>query len=108
MIATLQLAIVTPAFSSAPSHISLKVWGSMLALGALGTGIAYVLSYDVIGRAGATTASLVTYVVPLFATFFGVVLLNESLTWNEPIGALVIIAGAAISQGLLRRATVPA
>jgi drug/metabolite transporter (DMT)-like permease len=108
LIATLQLAIVTPFFSSAPSHISLKVWGSILALGALGTGIAYVLSYDIIGRAGATTASLVTYVVPLFATFFGVVLLGESLSWNEPVGALVIIVGAGISQGLVRRATVPA
>jgi drug/metabolite transporter (DMT)-like permease len=107
-LATLQLAIVTPFFSSAPSHISLKVWGCILALGALGTGVAYVLSYDIIGRAGATTASLVTYVVPLFATFFGVMLLGENLTWNEPVGAFVIIAGAAFSQGLVRRATVPA
>ena len=108
LLATLQLALVTPFFSSAPSHITLKVWGCILALGALGTGLAYVLSYDIIGRAGATTASLVTYVVPLFATFFGVVLLNEGLTWNEPVGALVIIAGAAVSQGVLRRATVAA
>jgi drug/metabolite transporter (DMT)-like permease len=108
LIATVQLAVVTPFFSSAPSHITLKVWGSMLALGALGTGLAYVLSYDIIGRAGATTASLVTYVVPLFATVFGVVLLNESLTWNEPVGAAVIILGAAVSQGVLRRATVAA
>jgi drug/metabolite transporter (DMT)-like permease len=108
LIASLQLAIVTPFFSSAPSHISLKVWACILALGALGTGVAYVLSYDIIGRAGATTASLVTYIVPLFATFFGVVLLNEELSWNEPVGALVILAGAAVSQGLLRRATVAA
>jgi drug/metabolite transporter (DMT)-like permease len=108
LLATLQLALVTPFFSSAPSHISLKIWGCILALGALGTGLAYVLSYDIIGRAGATTASLVTYVVPLFATFFGVVLLGEGLTWNEPVGALVIIAGAAVSQGVLRRATVAA
>jgi len=108
LLATLQLAVVTPFFSSAPSQISLKVWGCILALGALGTGLAYVLSYDIIGRAGATTASLVTYVVPLFATFFGVVLLSEGLTWNEPVGALVIIAGAAVSQGVLRRATVAA
>lgn len=108
MLATVQLALITPFFSSAPSHITLKIWGCILALGALGTGVAYVLSYDIIGRAGATTASLVTYVVPLFATFFGVVLLNEELTWNEPVGAAVIIAGAAISQGVLRRATVAA
>jgi drug/metabolite transporter (DMT)-like permease len=108
LVATVQMAIVTPFFSDAPSHITLKIWGSILALGALGTGLAYVLSYDIIGRAGATTASLVTYVVPLFATFFGVVLLDESLSWNEPVGALVIITGAAVSQGVLRRATVPA
>ena len=108
LLATLQLAVVTPFFSSAPSHIGLKVWGCILALGALGTGLAYILSYDIIGRAGTTTASLVTYVVPLFATFFGVVLLSEGLSWNEPVGALVIIAGASVSQGLLRRATVAA
>lgn len=108
LLGTLQMAIVTPFFSDVPTHITLKIWGSILALGALGTGLAYVLSYDIIGRAGATTASLVTYVVPLFATFFGVVLLNESLSWNEPVGALIIIAGAAVSQGVLRRATVPA
>jgi len=108
LIGTVTLLLVTPFFSSVPSHLTVKVWGSILALGALGTGLAYVLSYDIIGRAGATTMSLVTYVVPLFATFFGIVLLNESLTWNEPVGALVIIAGAAVSQGLLRRATVAA
>jgi drug/metabolite transporter (DMT)-like permease len=103
----IQLAIVTPFFSSAPSHASLKVWASMLALGALGTGIAYVLNYDVIHRAGATTASSVTYVVPVFATLFGVALLSEGLSWNEPVGALAIIAGVAVSQGLLRRRAQP-
>ena len=106
---SLQLALVTPFFSDAPSDLNLKVLGAMLALGALGTGIAYILNYDVIGRAGATTASLVTYLVPIFATVFGVVLLNEQLSWNEPVGAVVIVAGVAVSQGLLRlrqRATV--
>ena len=105
---TLQVAVVAPFFSSAPSHASLKVWAAMLGLGALGTGLAYVLNYDVIHRAGATTASSVTYVVPVFATLFGVVLLNEGLSWNEPVGAAVIIAGVATSQGMLRRATVTA
>jgi drug/metabolite transporter (DMT)-like permease len=105
---TLQLAVVTPFFSSVPAHAALDVWASMLGLGALGTGLAYVLNYDVIQRAGATTASSVTYLVPLFATLFGVVLLSERLTWNEPLGALVIIAGVAVSQGVVRRATVSA
>ncbi|HEX6460672.1 MAG TPA: DMT family transporter [Thermoleophilaceae bacterium] len=108
LLATLQLAVITPFFSSAPSHLSFDVIASMIGLGALGTGIAYVLNFDVIVRAGATTASLVTYLVPIFSTFFGVVVLSEGLSWNEPVGALVIIAGVAISQGRLRRATVPA
>jgi drug/metabolite transporter (DMT)-like permease len=108
LLATAQLAVITPFFSSAPSDLGFDVVASMVALGALGTGIAYILNYDVIVRAGATTASLVTYLVPIFSTFFGVVVLSEGLSWNEPVGALVIIAGVAISQGRLRRATVPA
>jgi drug/metabolite transporter (DMT)-like permease len=108
LLATLQLAVVTPFFSSSPSTLGFDVVASMVALGVLGTGIGYVLNYDVIVRAGATTASLVTYLVPIFSTFFGVVVLSEGLSWNEPVGALVIIAGVAISQGRLRRATVPA
>lgn len=108
LLATLQLGVVMPFFSSAPSNLSFDVVASMVGLGVLGTGIAYVLNYDIIVRAGATTASLVTYLVPIFSTFFGVVVLSEGLSWNEPLGALVIIAGVAISQGRLRRATVPA
>jgi drug/metabolite transporter (DMT)-like permease len=104
----LQVALVAPWVSAAPTHAGLKVWAAMLGLGALGTGLAYILNYDVIHRAGATTASSVTYLVPVFATFFGVVLLGEGLSWNEPVGAAVIIAGVAVSQGLVRRATVTA
>ncbi len=108
LLATIQLAVVMPFFSSAPSNLGFDVVASMVALGALGTGIGYVLNYDLIVRAGATTASLVTYLVPIFSTIFGVAVLSEGLSWNEPAGALVIIAGVAISQGRLRRATVPA
>jgi len=107
LLGSLELALVTPFFSSVPDHLGLKVVAAMVALGALGTGLAYLLNFDVVRRASATTASLVTYLVPLFATLFGVTLLNEGLTWNEPVGALVIILGVAVSQGVLRRATVP-
>jgi drug/metabolite transporter (DMT)-like permease len=104
LLGAVEVAVIAPFFSSAPSHLNLKVVASMLALGALGTGFAYLLNFDVVKRAGATTASSVTYVVPIFATVFGVTLLGEKLTWNEPVGALVIIAGVAVSQGMLRRA----
>ena len=100
--ATVMMAIVALPFTSAPSHLGAGPLLSVLALGALGTGIAYVLNYAVVRRAGATIASTVTYVVPLFATVFGVVLLDEGLAWNEPVGALVVLLGVALSQGRLR------
>jgi drug/metabolite transporter (DMT)-like permease len=106
----LLLAIVAP-FSPLPGEMpGVAAWLSMLGLGALGTGVAYVLNLSVIRAAGAQTASMVTYLVPLFAVFFGVTILGEPLGWHEPAGGLLIIAGVALSQGLLpgRRARVRA
>ena len=59
----------------------------MLGLGVLGTGLAYVLMYRVVALAGATTASTVTYLIPLVSTTLGIAVLGEALTWNEPVGA---------------------
>ncbi len=71
----------------------------MLALGVLGTGIGYILVLGIIRDAGATPASTVTYIVPLFATVEGMLFLGEPLTWYEPVGAVVVILGVAVSQG---------
>ena len=71
------------------------------ALGALGTGVAYVLNYRIVAAAGATTASTVTYLTPLVAILVGLVFLGEPLTWNEPIGGLIVVLGVAVSQGRL-------
>ena len=54
-------------------------------------------------RAFAGTASLVTYVIPVFSTVLGVTVLGETLHWNEPVGTVVLLAGVAISQGRLVR-----
>jgi drug/metabolite transporter (DMT)-like permease len=75
---------------------------SILALGALGTGLAFILNYGLIRDAGATTASTVTYIIPLFSTVAGVLFLGERITWNQPAGAVVVILGVAVSQGRLR------
>jgi drug/metabolite transporter (DMT)-like permease len=50
-----------------------------------------------------TTASTVTYLTPLVAVIVGAIVLGERITWNEPAGALLVIAGAAIAQGVLVR-----
>lgn len=99
--ATVELAVITALFTHVPSSISVKVVGSVLSLGVLGTGMAYVLYFNVIRAAGATVASTVTYVIPLFATAAGVLLLGERLTWDQPVGGLIVLLGVALSQGLL-------
>ena len=75
-----------------------EAWLSILALGALGTGVAYILNFNVVRAAGAQTASMVTYLVPVFAVFFGVTILGEPLSWHEPAGGALIIAGVALAQ----------
>jgi drug/metabolite transporter (DMT)-like permease len=99
------LAIAAPLVDGAPpapGELSLIVIVSVIALGALGTGIAFIFHFRVIREAGATTAASVTYLIPLVATAIGILALGESLQWNQPAGAALVLSGVAISQGLLR------
>ena len=68
------------------------LWG-IVALGVLGTSYAYVLYWRITKIAGATTASSVTYLVPIVATTLGIVVLGETLHWYEPVGALIVLLG---------------
>jgi drug/metabolite transporter (DMT)-like permease len=99
---TLQIAplVAITGYSHAP--ITLPVVLAMLTLGCVGSGIAYILNYIVIHRSDATTASTVTYVITLVAVVSGAVVLGEHITWNEPVGAGLVVIGAATAQGLIR------
>lgn len=102
---TLQLALILPFAGGLPEALPAGSLAALAALGAVGTGAAYLLNYSIIRDAGATAASTVTYLVPVFATVAGVALLGERLTWNEPVGGLLVLLGVAASQGRLRRGT---
>jgi drug/metabolite transporter (DMT)-like permease len=105
LMALAQLLVVTPFVAGAPpapAGLSIEVIGSVLALGALGTGLAFVLNFRVISIAGASTSASVTYLLPVVATVLGVVVLREHISWHQPVGAVVVLAGVAVSQGLLR------
>ncbi len=80
---------------------SLQAWGSVLVLGVVCTGLAYILYFRLIERAGPARALAVTFAIPAFAVFYGVLLLGESITPWMVICALVIIAGTTLSTGLL-------
>jgi drug/metabolite transporter (DMT)-like permease len=104
---TAQLGLVTVFVGGAPRHLTLDPVLAMLALGVLGTGAAYILNYAVVRLAGATTASTVTYLVPVVATALGIAVLGEHLVWNQPVGAAVVLASVAFSEGLTARRRAP-
>jgi drug/metabolite transporter (DMT)-like permease len=62
-----------------------------------------VLNFVVVQRSDATTASTVTYLTPLVAIIVGALVLGERITWNEPIGGVLVVLGAAVAQGVLAR-----
>ena len=70
----------------------------MLALGIFGSGFAYIWNFKVMEEAGSAIASTVTYITPVVAVIVGVIFLNEKVTWYEPVGAVVVLLGAAIAQ----------
>lgn len=71
---------------------------SMVALGVFGSGFAYMWNFKVMQIAGSAIASSVTYLTPVVAVIVGIIFLGEHITWNEPLGALVVLVGAAIAQ----------
>lgn len=75
---------------------------AMLALGIFGSGFAYLWNFKVMQIAGSAIASSVTYLTPVVAVIVGIIFLGEHITWNEPIGALVVLFGAAIAQERLK------
>ena len=84
--------------SQAPS---LQAWGAVLVLGVVCTGLAYILYFRLIERAGPARALAVTFAIPAFAVLYGALLLGESITPWMVICAMVIIAGTTLSTGLL-------
>jgi drug/metabolite transporter (DMT)-like permease len=84
-----------------PTDVTVQSAGSLIALGLLGTGVAFALYWMLIRMIGASSTTTVTYVAPVWATLLGVLVLGEVLTWNEPVGAAVILLGVAVSEGVL-------
>lgn len=74
---------------------------AMIGLGVFGSGFAYIWNFKILEAAGSAIASSVTYVTPVVAVIVGIIFLQESVAWYEPVGALIVLLGAAIGQGRL-------
>ena len=97
------LALALPALWFRPDQMpSAPAWSALLALGVVCTGIAYVVYFRLIERAGPARALTVTFLIPVFAIVYGVILLDEQITlWMGGCG-LVVLLGTALSSGLVR------
>lgn len=80
------------------SDITPQIVFVALMLGGFGSGLAYILHYQVTAKAGAAIASTVTYAMPVVAAIAGVALLKEVLHWYEFAGATIVVLGIVISQ----------
>jgi len=100
-IAAAIMLLLAPLAARGEVHLSLRIVGSLLALGVLGTGVAYIWNTRVIQRWGAAPASTVAYLTPIMGILLGLLVLDERLAWNEPVGAAVVFAGILIGQNRL-------
>lgn len=94
---------LTPVLAVGPVRLDVWIVGSLLLLGGLGTGVAYVWSINVLRAWGPTTQSTVTYLIPVVGVALGVLLLGERLTWYQPIGAAIVLTSILLTQRRLRR-----
>ena len=89
------LATLPPAIGAHPAAVpSAGTWLALLALGAGGTGIAFLLYYTLIADIGASRAAVVAYMAPGFAVAYGALFLEEPITAATVAGLLLILTGS--------------
>lgn len=106
LVASVLFAIPIAAPSILHVHLALVSMAAVVALGAGGTGIAYLLYYYVMNQLGAVRAAGVTLLVPVTAVFWGVLLLHETLSLTIVVGMVVILSGIVLTN-LKRPALAP-
>ena len=72
--------------------------GSVVGLGFIGTGIAYIIYYKLIEGLGAVRASTVTYIPPIVALIVGQTIGGEALNMSSIVGVIIILLGVFITK----------
>ena len=81
---------------------SMNGWLNAIGLAVLGTGIAYILYFQLIANIGPAKAITVAYLVPLFGILWGLILLGEAMSLQTLIGGGLILSGVALTTGITR------
>lgn len=96
------LGLLVPAIWLWPATTpSTTAWLALLVLGVACTGIAYILYFRLIEKAGPQRTLTVTFLIPVFAVFYGAVFLREIITPWMLLCAVVIVCGTALATGLV-------
>jgi len=97
-------ALALPALLTWPAVMpGARDWAAAAALAVLASGVAYILYFRLLTRVGSTQAASVTFLVPVFASGWGALVLAEPVTLPMLLGGGVIIAGTTLVLGLWPR-----
>jgi drug/metabolite transporter (DMT)-like permease len=78
------------------ADVTARAWFSVVWLGLLGSGLAYIFYFSLIRNIGATRATIVTYISPIVAVILGALFNAEPIHWTLMVGMVLIISGAVI------------
>jgi drug/metabolite transporter (DMT)-like permease len=96
--ASILLAAALGTTGASSPRLDATTVASMAILGLAGTGIAYVLNYQIITSDGATAASTVTYLLPIVAIVLGAFVLGERVTLQVLTGIALVLGGVALTR----------
>ncbi|MGM9515209.1 DMT family transporter [Roseateles sp. DB2] len=97
------LLLAVPAAAQWPAQMpGQTAWLSAIALALLCSGLAYILYFRLMQRAGPSYALSVTFLIPVFAVLWGAVFLGESFTLHMAAGCAIVLLGTALAIGVLK------
>ena len=96
IVGTLALVLERPWETARPDAVA---WFSVIWLGILGSGMAYLAYFRLLSRWGATRTSMVAYLLPVFGIVLGYLVLQEPINVSLIAGTVLVIAGVALVNG---------
>jgi drug/metabolite transporter (DMT)-like permease len=94
------LLLVTPygIYGLTESGFAWQSLAATMAVGVLGTGVAFILMGSLVGSVGPTRSSFITYLMPVVALVLGVVFRDEIVAPLAVVGSLLVIVGALLAS----------
>ncbi|MBP2476246.1 drug/metabolite transporter (DMT)-like permease [Crossiella equi] len=96
--ATVMTAVAVPFAGLQPVHLSWQAVGAVAVLGIFGTGIAYIFFYRIITDEGPTSATSVTYLMPVVSVLLGGLVRGEEVGLRVVAGMVIVLVGIVLSR----------